>query len=511
MYSGESINISNLASTVYDVDHIYPRSRKKDDSLDNKVLVLSKENKNKGDKYPISSEIRNKMKPMWEKLAKGNLISKEKLHRLERDTEFTDEELAGFINRQIVETQQSTKAIAHLLEEMFPDTQIVYVKARLVSEFRQTYDMLKCRSVNDLHHAKDAYLNIVMGNVQYVKYTNNPLNFIKSGQKYSLKLDSLLKHDIIRGNDTAWLKDGSSLTTVKNTMEKNNIRFVRYSSCQKGELFNIMPLKKGLGQISLKKDNISDISKYGGYNSATSTYFYLVKHMKKDKVTISFVPIDLIYAGQLTSKQEVLNHLCEKHGLIEPELLLGGRKIKYNTLLEIDGFRSHLTCKTNDRIKIKRGLQLILPYEWEKYIKRLETYNNRNSEYQRLNKKTLEITVKDEITNEKNIELYNILLDKLKNTKYNVFKTPSEIIEQGKEFFTNLSVEEQSIALFKMLGLFNCTLPSGIDLKLIGGSQSSAILSISMDLNKKSFSSIKIIDQSPTGLFEKKSPNLLDL
>ena len=163
------------------------------------------------------------MKPMWEKLAKGNLISKEKLHRLERDTEFTDEELAGFINRQIVETQQSTKAIAHLLEEMFPDTQIVYVKARLVSEFRQTYDMLKCRSVNDLHHAKDAYLNIVMGNVQYVKYTNNPLNFIKSGQKYSLKLDSLLKHDIIRGNDTAWLKDGSSLTTVKNTMEKNNI------------------------------------------------------------------------------------------------------------------------------------------------------------------------------------------------------------------------------------------------------------------------------------------------
>ena len=511
MYSGKSIDISNLASKAYDVDHIHPRSRKKDDSLDNKVLVLSEENAKKGDKYPISSEIRHNMKSMWEKLAKGNLISKEKLHRLERDTEFTDEELAGFINRQIVETQQSTKAIAHLLEEMFPDTQIVYVKARLVSEFRQTYDMLKCRSVNDLHHAKDAYLNIVMGNVQYVKYTNNPLNFIKSGQKYSLKLDSLLKHDIIRGNDTAWLKDGSSLTTVKNTMEKNNIRFVRYSSCQKGELFNIMPLKKGLGQISLKKDNISDISKYGGYNSATSTYFYLVKHIKKDKVTISFVPIDLIYAGQLTSKQEVLNHLCEKHGLIEPELLLGGRKIKYNTLLEIDGFRSHLTCKTNDRIKIKRGLQLILPYEWEKYIKRLEKYDDRNSEYQRLNKMTLEITVKDEITKEKNVELYNILMDKLKNTKYNVFKTPSEIVKKGKEVFETLNVEERSIVLFKMLGLFNCTLPSGIDLKLIGGSQSSAILSISMDLNKKSFSSIKIIDQSPTGLFEKKSPNLLDL
>lgn len=350
-----------------------------------------------------------------------------------------------------------------------------------------------------------------MGNVQYVKYTNNPLNFIKSGQKYSLKLKSLLDHDIIRGNDTAWLKDGSSLAAVKNTMEKNNIRFVRYASCQKGELFNIMPLKKGFGQISLKKNDISDISKYGGYNKATSTYFYLVKHMKKDKAAISFVPIDLIYAGQLTSKKEVLNHLCEKHGLIEPELLLGGRKIKYNTLLEIDGFRAHLTSKSGTKIRLKKGLQLILNYEWERYIKRLETYNNRNSEYQRLNKKTLEITVKDEITKEKNSELYNILLDKLKNTKYNVFKTPGQLVQQGKDIFANLSIEEQSIVLFKMLGLFNCTLSSGIDLKLIGGSQSSAILSISMDLNKKSFSYIKIIDQSPTGLFEKKSPNLLEL
>lgn len=116
---------------------------------------------------------------------------------------------------------------------------------------------------------------------------------------------------------------------------------------------------------------------------------------------------------------------------------------------------------------------------------------------------TLEITVKDEITKEKNVELYNILMDKLKNTKYNVFKTPSEIVKKGKEVFETLNVEERSIVLFKMLGLFNCTLPSGIDLKLIGGSQSSAILSISMDLNKKSFSSIKIIDQSPTGLLRK--------
>ena len=57
---------------------------------------------------------------------------------------------------QLVETRQSTKAVAVLLKEMFPETEIVYVKAGIVSEFRQQYDMVKCREVNDFHHAKDA-------------------------------------------------------------------------------------------------------------------------------------------------------------------------------------------------------------------------------------------------------------------------------------------------------------------------------------------------------------------
>ncbi len=39
-------------------------------------------------------------------------ISKEKYERLVRNTELTPEELAGFIERQIVETRQSTKAVA---------------------------------------------------------------------------------------------------------------------------------------------------------------------------------------------------------------------------------------------------------------------------------------------------------------------------------------------------------------------------------------------------------------
>ena len=114
---------------------------------------------------PSVSDIQKKMCTHWKFLLDKGLINKEKFKRLTRKEELNDEELSDFISRQLVETSQSTKAVSQILDQIYPDSDIVYVKARNVSEFRQQYDMLKCREVNDLHHAKDAYLNIVVGNV----------------------------------------------------------------------------------------------------------------------------------------------------------------------------------------------------------------------------------------------------------------------------------------------------------------------------------------------------------
>ena len=91
-----------------------------------------------------------------------------------RTEDFSDEELSGFIARQIVETRQSSKAVAELLEHLNEHTEIVYVKAELVSDFRHDNNMLKSRRINDYHHAKDAFLNIVVGNVYNAKFTANP-------------------------------------------------------------------------------------------------------------------------------------------------------------------------------------------------------------------------------------------------------------------------------------------------------------------------------------------------
>ena len=274
MYSGEPIDLADLLNdknnnNKYDIDHIYPRSKIKDDSLNNRVLVKRELNEEK-DNDLVPSSMRNaKTVALWKHLLDLNLISKEKYYRLMRTTPLSAEELAGFIARQLVETRQSSKATAQLLAQLYPDSEIVYSKAKNVSDFRQEYGFAKSRSVNDYHHAKDAYLNIVVGNVYHLKFTKSPALFIKNGETYSL--NRVFDYPVQRGGETAWLPDGSSLATVRKTMAKNNILFTRYVTEQKGAFFDQQPVKKGGGQMPLKTSDprLADFQKYGGYNKPT--------------------------------------------------------------------------------------------------------------------------------------------------------------------------------------------------------------------------------------------------
>ena len=128
-------------------------------------------------------------------------MTDEKFKRLTRTTRFTDAERFEFVNRQLVETRQSTKAVAELLKELYPDTEIVYVKAGLISEFRQKFKILKSRAVNDLHHAKDAYLNIVVGNVWHCKFSKK---FWQPIDQDSSKIEVVFDRPVICNGKTIW-------------------------------------------------------------------------------------------------------------------------------------------------------------------------------------------------------------------------------------------------------------------------------------------------------------------
>ncbi|MEJ7541273.1 type II CRISPR RNA-guided endonuclease Cas9 [Staphylococcus intermedius] len=176
MYSGKSIDLDELLSPsstkYYEVDHIIPRSFIKDDSIDNKVLVIKTMNQTKGDQVPLQFIQRPYERiAYWKSLNKAGLISDSKLHKLMKP-EFTAMDKEGFIQRQLVETRQISVHVRDFLKEEYPNTKVIPMKAKMVSEFRKKFEIPKIRQMNDAHHAVDAYLNGVVYHGAQLAYPN---------------------------------------------------------------------------------------------------------------------------------------------------------------------------------------------------------------------------------------------------------------------------------------------------------------------------------------------------
>ncbi len=85
-------------------------------------------------------------------------------------------------------------------------------------------------------------------------------------------------------------------------------------------------------------------------------------------------------------------------------------------------------------------------------------------------------------------------------------------IEGGSESFAALERTEQVAALMEFIRLLKTGRSSGCDLKAFGASGQAGILTLNANLSKsRDITSLCIIDQSPTGLIERRSPNLLEL
>ena len=520
MYSGESINFDQIGNdALYNIDHIYPQSKTMDDSLDNKVLVLSSLNGSKSDRYPIDAEIRKKMHMFWDSLRKKDMTSQKKYERLTRATKLTDEELSGFVQRQLVETRQSTKAVAILLKELFHETEIVYVKAGLVSQFRHDLDMLKCREINDLHHAKDAYLNIVIGNVYHERFTKRFFERINQ-EKYSLRLFEKQENGKTRGLlaypvKNAWDPD-TSFSIVRKMMKKNSVRFVRYcyrrKHGQNGGFFDQNPLRAGHGMVPLK--NGMSIEKYGGYDNATISFYSIVKISGKGAVLI---PVELLYSERFESEpQFAVIYAAKKAGEIinkdvGPEQIsfpLGKRIIKINALLEFNGFRINMSAKTGNRIRFVSAMPLILSQEQERYFKRLISYAEKSENGKRFN-----ITSWEHITHEENAALFDMICEKCSKPPFSVvYKEIGEKIKKKRDEFMKMELKEQSLTLLTVVSLLKTGRKGGINLTAIGEGSQTGAKDFSMMLSKiKGWDGLYLIDQSPTGLIEHRSENLLTL
>lgn len=498
MYTGKPIDLGALLKgQLYDRDHIYPQSQTKDDSLDNLVIVDNRENRDKSNTYPLSKNIRERQIGFWKLLRDKGFISKEKYFRLTRNTPFSDAEKAEFIARQLVETRQSTKAVAEILKRVLPKSIIVYVKAGLTSRFRQYGEFIKVRDLNDYHHAKDAYLNIVTGNVHYTKFTSNPIRFVKDCQIYSLNEHALYKYPVERNGIVAWApnKEGM-MSSVTRWMNKNNILVTRMSYVGQGELFDRLPLKKGKGQVSLKKEGaISDISKYGGYNKAKISYFmYVEGEDKKGKPVYVIEPMPLYMATRIKTLEEKQKY-CEKIWLdnggknIHPKVIIG--EIPKQALFNFNGFRMRIEQKSDDSYIYSPAEALIL-----------------NSDMLDILKNTLKLvsgkTGKNAINEKALIHLYDIFLDKMENSIFNkIFLSEWERLIKARDLFLKLSIEDKCNAIAQILKIFSCNTKWG-NLELLKCKSDRGRIKKTKNLSDKD--SWYIIHQSVTGFYEQYIP-----
>ena len=514
MYTGEEISLDNFSN--YDKDHIYPRSLTKDDSLDN--LVLVKKTINQDEKkavYPIPNGIiKPKARELWEVLLKNGLISKEKYYRLTRTTEFSLEERASFVNRQVIETQQSAKAIVNVLKQVFPKSAVIGVKAGIVKDFKDKYKIEKVRMVNDNHHAKDAYVSIISGNVFDTKFKHNAWAYFKNNdfEKYTLNA-SIYDSNVGSKEKPAWKggANGSIKTVKKMIADEQSILYTRYAFIRDGSFFdeNLLsktnlsarvPSKTGDAHFIGQSDN-EIIAKYGGYK-ANYAYYCLVEHLDKKKRirTIESVPA---YLSNLIEKDPAVldNYLKNNLELKDPKIIL--RKIKIDTLFCIDGFRAYLSGRKNDsKLRFKIGVQLLLPDDMYDYSKKIEIFMKH---YPKITESKLNDAVISyyKFDSAKNMELYDFFLIKMNSKPYNYLlgKKYYKFVDKRPDFI-KLSVFEQITVLFRLFKVFKCTAEFADfnDKDFYVGTEIGLMLE-NKKISKKSY---YIINQSPTGLFENK-------
>lgn len=501
MYTGEPIDLDALMSgnSKWDRDHIYPQSKIKDDSIDNLVLVNKTENAKKSNGL-LSLEVQKKQREFWKELLEGGFISKKKYDRLTRNSDFSEEELAGFISRQLVETRQSSKAVAELLKRIYPDSQIVYVKASLASQFRKkNLHMLKSRRVNDYHHAKDAYLNIVVGDVYDAKFTSNPIAWMKKNYKSNYSINRVFDYDVYRGTELVWkaidkdAKRQGSIEIVRKTMLQNNILYTEYTYCGKGQLFNETIAKKGAGaSIALKKG--LDPEKYGGYTSPNTAYFAFVEFDgKKGQRVKQILEIPVYVANRIPQDKNILIEYFENvKGLKNVKILR--EKIKKNALISVDGFPMRIRGATEKQLSLKGNVQLVVNDKTEELIRKIEKYIERKSDF--------EPDVRyDGFTSEEMNNIYELLKDKLTDTVYK--KRPanqSEFLTKHKENFQSLSLQSKAKTINEIITMLRCDIANTANLTAINGSANAGNIAMSKSTIGKS--KLILINQSVTGLFE---------
>lgn len=166
-YSQKPISINRLFELGYvDIDHIVPYSISFDDSFKNKVLVFSDENRDKGNRLPITY-LQSKFGPkaaekfmIW---VQNNIKDYKKRQKLLK-REITEDDINKFKERNLQDTKTISRFLYNYINDYLlfapSDTgkkkRVTAVNGTITAYLRKRWGLNKIRANGDKHHAIDA-------------------------------------------------------------------------------------------------------------------------------------------------------------------------------------------------------------------------------------------------------------------------------------------------------------------------------------------------------------------
>ncbi|PKO87503.1 MAG: type II CRISPR RNA-guided endonuclease Cas9, partial [Betaproteobacteria bacterium HGW-Betaproteobacteria-10] len=148
-----------------EIDHALPYSRSFDDSKNNKVLVLTRENRDKGNRTPYEYLGGAENSERWQRFV--SFVEGNKAYRLAKRTrllrkDFATKESEEFRERNLNDTRYVCRFFKNYVEQHLKLAEgseakrCVVVSGQLTNFLRARWGLLKVRADSDRHHALDA-------------------------------------------------------------------------------------------------------------------------------------------------------------------------------------------------------------------------------------------------------------------------------------------------------------------------------------------------------------------
>jgi CRISPR-associated endonuclease Csn1 len=162
-YSLKHIQIEHLFEPGYaEVDHIVPYSISFDNSYKNKVLVLAKENREKGNRLPMQY-LTGQRKDDFVVWVNNNVKDYRKRQNLLKES-ISEEEKKQWKERSLQDTKYASRFMMNLINDrlLFAESttgrkkRVTAVSGQITSTLRSRWGINKIRENGDTHHAVDA-------------------------------------------------------------------------------------------------------------------------------------------------------------------------------------------------------------------------------------------------------------------------------------------------------------------------------------------------------------------